>query len=300
MPGIDEEIAQLLRQGGGALASRHHPRLERALQRRARVGVLFSPLPGVFISEADRRDPDVRIRAAVLRAPEAVLTGHAAARWSFWPELAVPVVTMSSPVRRCRHAGYLFTREALPPEVTTYRGDARLTMPALTALDLARDRGGEGIDRALLTRSATLAQMAEALALTSHRRGNSDRAALLRDSRDEPWSEAERRLHALLRMARIKGWQANVDVRIGATHCIVDIAFRGLRVAIEVDGYAVHRSENREQFHRDRRKWTALTAAGWRVLHFTWAHLVDDADWVVATIQATVIEALSEKRRGRQ
>ncbi len=298
MARIDDEITQLLREGGGALAAHRHPQLERALQRGVRRGVLRSPLPGVFVSTAQRGDPDVRIRAAVLRAPEGVLTGCAAARWGFWPELAVPIVAMSSPMRRRGYPGYRFTREALPPEVTAYRGDARLTTPALTALDLVGHCGGEGIDRALLTRSATLAQMADALARTPHRRGNRERATLLHDSRDEPWSEAERLLHAMLRAACIRGWTANVAVRVGSLRCIVDVAFRGLKVAIEVDGYAVHRAENRQQFHRDRRKRSTLTAAGWRVLHFTWTHLVAEPDWVIGCIRDALAGAPTVSRAG--
>ena len=43
-----------------------------------------------------------------------------------------------------------------------------------------------------------------------------------------------------------------------------------------------------EQFHRDRRKWSDLTAAGWRILHFTWHQLRHEQDWVVDTIRATL------------
>lgn len=65
----------------------------------------------------------------------------------------------------------------------------------------------------------------------------------------------------------------------------VDVAFRRARLIIEVDGYAYHRAENREQFHRDRYKWTTLTAEGWTVLHFTWDQLVQQPAWVIASVR---------------
>jgi very-short-patch-repair endonuclease len=76
----------------------------------------------------------------------------------------------------------------------------------------------------------------------------------------------------------------------------VDIAFKALRIAVEIDGYEVHRAENRDQFEHDRRKWSALTAAGWRVLHFTGRHLRDQPEWVIATIRRTVAEATAARR----
>lgn len=54
------------------------------------------------------------------------------------------------------------------------------------------------------------------------------------------------------------------------------------RLVIEVDGYAYHSGDDR--FQRDRTKQNALLAAGWRVLRFTWADLVDRPDTVLARI----------------
>ena len=51
-----------------------------------------------------------------------------------------------------------------------------------------------------------------AMELTAARAGNQTRRQLLLDSRDEPWSEAERLFHRLLREAGITGWKANQPV----------------------------------------------------------------------------------------
>lgn len=53
----------------------------------------------------------------------------------------------------------------------------------------------------------------------------------------------------------------------------VDFVWRDLRVVAEVDGYAFHASAR--SFAEDRQRDAELTAAGYRVLRFTWADLVE-------------------------
>ena len=300
---VADEVGRLLRDGGGAVSVREHPGLERGLQRLAAAGRLRALLPGVYVRAEEFELLPVRIRAAALWAPEAVLTGPAAAWCTFWPKVAVPAVTLSTPAKRSPPRGFLVTRERIPGELVRWHGSCPVTGPALTALDLVATCGGAGIDRALLTRAASLAQMQEALTLTAGRRGNRERRALLHDSRDEPWSAAERYGHALLRAAGIRGWRANVAVRVEGQLYFLDIALLALRIAIEIDGYQTHRAENRKQFEQDRGKWSRLTAAGWRVLHFTWLQLTEEPDWVVAVIRRTMADAQVsgiDRNRGRR
>lgn len=283
-----QRIEQLLRVGGGVIVAREHPDLARTIRRLAQADELRALFPGVFCHWSDFVDPDVRIQAVGLWRPDAVVTGRAAARWTFWPELSVPRVTLSLPDRVSR-TGFAITCETLPIElITTVRG-VRMTVPALTGLDLAGN--GAGIDRALLARAATLDDFAYALELTPRRRGNEHRRALLRNSRAEPWSALERELHSVLRAARITGWRGNVPVACGSETYVLDAVFDDLKIALEMDGYKYHRQENRAQFHRDRRKWTSLTADGWIVLHFTWEHVTEDPEWVVAMVRQAVAMA---------
>lgn len=53
----------------------------------------------------------------------------------------------------------------------------------------------------------------------------------------------------------------------------MDFVWRDVRVVAEVDGYAFHASAR--SFAADRRRDAELTAAGYRVLRFTWADLVE-------------------------
>ncbi|GAA2107232.1 hypothetical protein GCM10009841_27060 [Microlunatus panaciterrae] len=270
------------------VARREHPELSRVLDRLVGGGHLLTVLPGVYTAPGTETDPLVRIAAAARWDPRAVIAGRAAARWSFWPELAVDRVEVLVRTDRRPRAGYRFCRESLPAELVCCWLGVLLTVPALTALDLVRDPaiGGGGIDRALLKSAATLQEMHDALALTPRRRGNPERALLLRDSRHLPWSEAERWAHRLLRAAGIDGWETNVPVVVDGLRYYLDIAFRLQRVAVEIDGFAFH--GQRDQFERDRAKWSALVAAGWRVLHFTWRQLTDSPDWVVRVIHQTL------------
>jgi very-short-patch-repair endonuclease len=52
-----------------------------------------------------------------------------------------------------------------------------------------------------------------------------------------------------------------------------DFAWPEDRVILECDGHAFH--DDRATFVGDRRRWTALTRAGWRVVVVTWHDVVD-------------------------
>lgn len=95
-------------------------------------------------------------------------------------------------------------------------------------------------------------------------------------------AESERRLHRLLRTAHVTGWVAQYPFRSTSGRFTIDVAFPAMRIAIEVDGYAYHSNEDR--FQRDRTKQNALIAAGWRVLRFTWADIVDRPEFVLAQL----------------
>ncbi len=238
--------------------------------------------PGVYALDGLAAHTETRIRAAALWSGDGVLTGSAAARITFWPELTVDTISLAGATDRVPPAGIDLCRHRLAPSLIMEHRGLRVTTPALTALDL----GGAGIDQALLRRAATLAEMQAALAATPNRPGNQHRRLVLKDSRDQPWSEAERRQHQLLRAAKLTGWRTNVETWCGPRRYYLDVAFRSRRVAVEDDGYEVH--SRRGQFERDRQKWSDLTAAGWLVLHFTWHQLFEQPDWVIATIRATL------------
>jgi very-short-patch-repair endonuclease len=204
-----------------------------------------------------------------------------AARLTYWPSAPNVPVTLALPTTSKRSRGPVqVERRRIPPELVLRRGGLVATQPWATAVELAAGvHGGSAIDEALRTRAATLDQMWEAYVAQPDRPGNVVRRALLHDSRDLPWSEAERRCHHLLRSAGITGWTTNQP----AAGYLVDVLFPRQRVVLEIDGWATH--GDRSSFEHDRFRRNALVLAGYVVLNFTWRQLEDDPAWVVSSVQ---------------
>ena len=96
------------------------------------------------------------------------------------------------------------------------------------------------------------------------------RALELSDARAESPPESRLRLAFVLAgLAPVP--QHVVRDQAGRFVARVDLAFPGLRIAVEYDGRAVHEQE--DVFARDRRRQNDLVRAGWTVLRFTAADL---------------------------
>ena len=117
--------------------------------------------------------------------------------------------------------------------------------------------------------------------------GNRQLVRLLQQSRPGAEAESERRLHRLLEGAGVLGWIGNYPLRLSGGSFRVDVAFPRERIAIEVDGWAFHRTKERRD--RDMRKTNALTAAGWRVLTFSWEDVSQRPDEVITAITTLLV-----------
>lgn len=220
----------------------------------------------------------------MLRYPDAVLVGAAAARSTYWPSAPMTTITAATGTSKISpQAGDIFTQRQIPPDLIVEHQGLRVTVPALTAIDLATSACADAIDIALRTRITTLDHMWSALAETKARPGNIDRRMLLLDSRDEPWSAPERLAHRHLRAANITGWAANFRVLAGGRCYYLDIAFKREQLAIEIDG-RIHQLDE-ELFHSDRRRQNALVMDKWRVLRSTWRIVHDHPDIFVAEVR---------------
>ena len=267
----------------GVIARADHPELGGATARLLRSGELVAVMPGVYAARETAQDRRIRMLALVTRQPDAILTGPTAAQLSYWRKLPGDEVSYALPQKCVHQPGYAGIRRRVPPELVMNRGRLRLTVPALTALDLCSEVGGESIDRALLTRTATLSGLHHAFELSGGRRGNQDRRALLLDSRDEPWSEAERLAHRMLRGAQISGWKSNWPVTLEGSLYYLDVAFPGRHVVIEIDG-RLHETDE-DLFESDRWRQNALVLDGWLVLRFTWRMLNERPDAVLDAVR---------------
>lgn len=238
------------------------------MRARAR-GDLVRLLPGVYGVPEGAADLLMRAAALGLADPDAVVTGRAAARLTWWPELASPVLTAARSSRRAPARGYAWEIRRIPPELILRGNGIAVTHPALTVLDLVGEVGGQAIDEARRRRATTLADMRHALELTPGRAGNPIRRDLLDDSRDQPWSEAERILQRLCRALSLP-WPfvTNHPLRLPDGSLIyLDVAFLVLRLYLEADGYAFHGS--RGSFESDRDRDSALGSLDWVGFRFS-------------------------------
>lgn len=282
---LHTEVQRLVEQHG-VIARREHPELAGAMAWLRRTGRLATVLPGVYSCPDNARSVDIRIAAIGWWDRDAVLTGAAAARVSYWPSVPVPVVTCAVRHERPAQPGFTFVRRMVPPWLVAEQGRLRFTQPELTALDLCVETDGESIDRALHARAANLDQLHQALALTPHRTGNPGRRQLLLESRAVPWSAAERRFHRLLHEAGITGWHGNKSITLNGAKMYTDVRFDKQRLVIEIDGREFH--SKRSVFESDRRRQNALVLDGWCVLRFSVAMIDDEPEMVIATVLAAL------------
>ena len=291
---LSDEVRAVL-QRDGVIARRDHPGLAGAMARLVRDGELAPVLPGVYAAAATSTERAVRLAALARWAPDAVLVGRTAAQLTFWPTLPGSTVECALRWPRDPQTGFAFVKRQVPPELVVERHGFRATCPDLTALDLSAQLGGDAIDQLLLRRQGTLRGLDEALRLTPSRAGNRDRRAVLLDSRDEPWSAAERLCHRLLRSAGVTGWKANLPVRVRGHHYFLDVGFPALRLVVEIDG-RLHQTDP-ELFESDRWRQNDLVLEGWTVLRVTWRMLVDHPDVVVELVEEAIRSIGAPRRR---
>jgi very-short-patch-repair endonuclease len=109
--------------------------------------------------------------------------------------------------------------------------------------------------------------------------GSPAASALLSAAADRAASQAERLLVKLLRAVGITGWE------LGYAWCeyVIGVAFPGLCIAIEVDGWAWHMTP--ERVVRDRQRQNSMVNGQWHVLRFTWHDLTGRPAAVITEIR---------------
>jgi hypothetical protein len=225
--------------------------------------------PGVLRREGRRL-------AAVLACGEGAVLSHvsAAAHWEL-VDSAAARVDVTAPVTRAGMPGIRLhrSRSLDARDTDTHRGIPITSVPR-TLLDLAATVRSDRLERALA--------QAQRLQLYDHRavekviaRSNGHRgtgALAKATSRDDPkWTRSE--LEAwFLTLVRDMGLpEPLVNSSLTAPdhpRLEVDFSWPTHHLIVELDGWETHRT--RAAFEQDRARDTALTAAGWRVVRFTW------------------------------
>nr|WP_031939645.1 type IV toxin-antitoxin system AbiEi family antitoxin domain-containing protein [Prescottella defluvii] len=254
-----------------------------AVTRRVKSGEWRRLSTGVYL-RADRTvTAAVSLRTAVYAAGEgAVACGPSAAWWHGLLDRPPQQQRVTIPTSRSvlRRDGVRIRRRDLGWVDTSTSRHLRVTGLPLSVLEAAVElRDGSALMDRALQRHTTLPALEAVHQRHLGRRGSADAGLMLHAAGEGGASEAERMLHRLLRRHGLTGWRPHV-MSCGFE---IDVAFPSERVAIEVDGWAWHRDV--ERFNRDTERQNVLVNAGWHVLRFTWHHLRNDPENVLAQIR---------------
>lgn len=270
-----------------------------AIAAKIRRGEWERPAHGVLRATDQPVTARSRIRVAMLSiGAEATLVGRSAAYWWQMTDIAPSAVEIAVPQRNqpCPRDGVTVIRRAVPSRDRVAVDGVFVTKKAATVLAavaaLGLIAGAKLMDRVLQKSVVALAALEETHARTRGRSGAVLCAKLLALAAGGARSEAERIAHRLLREAGIVGWEADFRVvlpRHGPA--LLDLAFVGHRVLVEIDGWAYHR--DLRAFLHDTARQNALVLAGWVVIRTNWHELKEHPENFVLTVR----EALSERAR---
>lgn len=269
------------------------------IRRRLAAGRLIEIHRGVYLVGHAARPANADEMAALLAChPHATLSHRtAAALWNLlpYPDQADVWVTIP-PERRAGRAGIKVVRAHLDQRDIRRHLGMRVTSPPRALLDIAAVTDPEQLERAVAEaqylRLASEAELRDQLQRNAGKRG----AGALRGVLGIPGgpkrtvSPGERAMLRLLRRGGFTGYETNAKIH----GYEVDVLWRELGFAVEVDGYDAH--AGRIAFERDRLKMAMLGAKGVSVMPVTGRQIKADPEGVERRIR----QALSRTgRRGR-
>jgi very-short-patch-repair endonuclease len=259
---------------------------ESAVNRRVRSGQWRRCAPGVYFVDDRPFTAAARVRTAVWSyGGRATASGLAAAWWHGVTERPPDTVEITVPRNshgRCREGTRVRRRDLEPTDIVDLRGLQVTSLPLTVIEAAARQGGGAAIMDRALQRHVDVPAMWRAHVRNKGRYGAPRARILLQAAGDGAQSQAERLFIQLLKRAGIQGWIANYPV--GPYR--VDVAFRQLKIAIEIDGLAVH--SDSEVFQNDRERQNYLVLNGWHVLRFTWLDLTEHPERVIAELRQAI------------
>ncbi|MEO8092391.1 MAG: type IV toxin-antitoxin system AbiEi family antitoxin domain-containing protein [bacterium] len=265
-----------------------------AIHHRVAGGHLHRTHRGVYAVGHKRLTRKGRFLAAVLACGPAAAISHrsAASLLDLRPSARAQIdITVSDRTVRSRPGIRAHRATLLPRDVTTI-DHIPCTSVARTLLDLAGELDAAALDRALqraeVLRVLDTAGVQDVLDRGDGHRGVAklDHALTLYLPEIHTRSELEARFLALCRSASLPSPVVNGRIEVGADTLEVDFHWPSSCLVVETDGHATHGT--RAAFERDRRRDQMLTAAGWRVLRFTWRQLARRPDEVAGTVRAAL------------
>ncbi len=233
-----------------------------------------------------------RVRAALLRRPDAVACEITAARLLGFG--CLPTARHDEPVHllcprrsaRRQPDGVVLHWNDLPPTHVTDVCGIPTTSAPHTLADMVLRRGREDavalMDATL--RTGHLTDLNAARSLVFGRRGAAARSPWWQCADGRAESPLETRLRLLLADAGLPPAQLQWPVRNAAGRVVarLDLAWPSVRLDVEADGAVVHADPH--ALYRDRYRQNMLTTLGWTVLRFTWVDVTRRADYVTRTV----------------
>lgn len=240
--------------------------------------------------------PRAQELAAVFACDGVVSHRSASAMRQLGPAPTGTIDISISPGRRVVRPGIAVHRSVLDPGDVEKLDGVPVTTLARTLFDLATVATARELERAFAAAERVDAKVTSRLErlLEQHpaRRGARVIRELLR--RGTPAltrSEAEERLLELVRSAALPDPEFNVWVHGHEVDCY----WRGARLVVEVDGYEWHGSHR--AFVRDRRRDSALAAAGVQVLRLSWQQLTRERDRTLVQLALAIAQTRSANQR---
>jgi hypothetical protein len=296
----DAVVARFAKEFGGPFT---HAQARRAgltqeqIEQRVRAGYWLRLHPRVFVHAATLLTPEIRRRAALSWAGADALVSHRSAgeMWGFDGVVAdKPELTVAGP-RHPRSSDVVVHRSDVVERQDRARlGGVPLTSPTRTIIDLASVLSP--LDLRIAFESARREQQTTVRKVRNRldaiggagRPGAAKLNALLDQLDGHAPSEypLEVRVAELLEHGAVETPSRQFEVRAGARVFRLDFAWPSRRLALECDGRLRHSEDG--DFARDRERWSALAAIGWRLLFATWADVTKHPDALVARLQVAL------------
>ena len=263
----------------------------RQITRLTREGLLTRVEPGIFVLTGTPIDYQLRIRVALLAAGPDALASHGSAAWlQGIVDRPPPRVHVTARAERRGAAGAVVHRSKVPtPKGPRFRAIA-CTPPGRTLVDLAATATpselADAVDRAL---AKGLIRTKDLVALTKRGRGGRPGVAALRRCLDErgltnvptPSVLESKMARLMIRYRLPPARPEHIAGELGEYR--IDYAYPPERVAVELHGYASHRTP--EQLRADQARQRRLTLQGWTVVVFTWRDVVHNPAMVARDLR---------------
>jgi len=272
---------------------------EGQIRRRLRTRQWLPARPGVYAAAGCPPSYEQAVLAAILSVGGSVIASHeaAAALWNF-VGLREPRIEVSTDLPRvvrlegvvAHRSSLLFDEDRavrrLIPSASRARAivDMSARVPVNTLGQMLDDQIRHGLHVAAVHRCIGRLPPAPG------RRPSVIHALLATrlNGYDPGDSDLETRVLRWIVTAGLMPPRQQLRVRVAGRTCKIDLAYPELKIAIELDGWDVHRT--RSAFDDDRARANALVLAGWIVLRFTSRSTVED---VVDAIRAAFVQRLA-------